>query len=204
MFFWSPRAMFSPARASAVFSTLSLSPVSELSFTFSEKFSKMRPSAATRSPASSSRISPGTSCATGSSVRWPPRNTLALGEAMAFRLARDFSALKYCTVPSAAFKRSTAKMTAVLSAWPDSMEMPAAAIRMTTRRSLNCSKNTAAADFFLPSCSWFGPCSRRRSSACAALRPCGEAERLCSACCGVWEKKGFVMRCPPDSMMGFE
>ena len=76
---------------------------------------------------------------------------------MAFRLSRDFSALKYCTVPKIAFRMSTAKMTRVLSRLPENMEMRAAAIRMATSRSLNCSAKTASTLFFLPSASWLGP-----------------------------------------------
>ena len=63
MFFWSPSATLPPASGSAVFSTPSLSPVSELSLTLSEKFSRMRPSATIISPASTSTISPGTTSA---------------------------------------------------------------------------------------------------------------------------------------------
>ncbi len=142
---------------SAVFSTPSLSPVRELSFTFREKFSRMRPSATTMSPASSSTMSPGTTSAEGISTRTPSRSTLALGADMAFRLSRDFSALKCCTVPSTALRISTAKMTMVLSTFSDTAEMRAAMTRITTSRSLNCSANTMATDFFLPSLSLLGP-----------------------------------------------
>ena len=76
---------------------------------------------------------------------------------MAFRLSRDFSALKYCTVPRMAFIMRTAKMTRVLSMLPENMEIRAAAIKMATSRSLNCSAKTANTLFFLPSASWLGP-----------------------------------------------
>ena len=142
IFFWSPKATFSPGMTSSVFSTPSDSPVKELSFTLREKFSITRPSATTRSPASRNTMSPGTTSLEGTSTFAPPRKTFAVGEDTALRLSRDFSALKYCTVPRIALRIRTAKMTMVLSPCPDSMEMMAATIRTTTNRSLNCSRNT--------------------------------------------------------------
>ena len=127
---------------SSVFSTPSDSPVKELSFTLREKFSITRPSATTRSPASRNTMSPGTTSLEGTSTFAPPRKTFAVGEDIALRLSRDFSALKYCTVPRIALRIRTAKMTMVLSPCPDSMEMMAATIRITTNRALNCSRNT--------------------------------------------------------------
>ena len=67
-------------------------------------------------------------------MRWPFRSTLALGALIAFRLSSDFSALQYCTVPSTAFRISTAKITSVLSMLPDAIEMRAATMRITTSR----------------------------------------------------------------------
>ena len=186
MFFWSPRATWPPVITSAVLSTPSLSPVREDSLTFREKFSRMRPSATTMSPASSSTMSPGTTSAEGISTRTPPRSTLAVGEDMAFRLSRDFSAFTYCTVPRMALRMSTAKMTMVLSTFSDTAEIRAAMIRMITSRSLNCSRNTWRVLFFLPSDSLLGPyCSARRRTS-ASDRPLREAfwaSRACWAVC---------------------
>ena len=53
----------------------------------------------------------------------------------------------------------------VLSTFPENMEMTAAAIRITTRRSQNCSANTASTLFFFPSINTFSPFSRRSVSA---------------------------------------
>ena len=131
--------------------------VADRAIEFLEKFSKMRPSATTMSPASSSTMSPGTTWAEGITVRMPSRSTLALGADMAFRLSRDFSALKCWTVPSTALRSSTAKMTTVLSPSPETRETRAATIRMTTSRSLNCSKNTCTPVFFFPSARAFLP-----------------------------------------------
>ena len=171
MFFWSPRATSAPGMASRLFSTASDSPVRELSFTFSDQLLRMRPSATIRSPASSSTMSPGTTWSPGTSTRWPLRSTLAEGALMAFRLSRDFSALKYCTVPSTALRISTAKMTSVLSRLPENMEMMAATMRMATSRSLNCSAKTASQLFFSPSASRLGPYCSSRWAACWSFRP---------------------------------
>ena len=142
---------------SSVLSTPSLSPVSELSFTLSEKFSSILPSATTISPASRRTISPGTTSTEGISIFEPPLITFAVGEDMALRLSRDFSAFIYCTVPKMAFSIRTAKITIVLSTLSDAAEIAAAIIRIMTRRSLNCSKKTWTILFFLPSESLLGP-----------------------------------------------
>ena len=185
MFFWSPSATLPPASGSAVFSTPSLSPVSELSLTLSEKFSRMRPSATIISPASTSTISPGTTSAEGTTSRAPPRTTLAEGEDMALRLCRDFSALQCWTVPSTAFRSSTAKMTIVLSALPDSMEITAAASRITTNRSLNWEKNTCRTDLPRSSARVLRPYRARRAAASAGERPARSLSISLSACAAV-------------------
>ena len=123
------------------------------------------------SPASSSTMSPGTTWAEGTTDRTPSRSTFALGEDMAFRLSRDFSALKCWTVPSTALRIRTAKMTTVLSTLSDTMEIRAAMMRITTSRSLNWSRNTWSPDFFLPSARAFLPCFWRRSAASLEVSP---------------------------------
>ena len=105
-------------------------------------------------------------------MRAPSRITLALGADMAFKLSRDFSALKCCTVPSTALRMSTAKMTMVLSASPVAREIRAAAMRIITIRSLNCSRNTWSTVFFLPSLRALGPYCSRRRAASVPERPC--------------------------------
>ena len=133
----SARGTFSALIFPVFFSTLIDSPVRELSFTSRECVSSRRPSAATMSPASRSRISPGTTSEDRISCLRPSRRTPAIGAERDFKLSKDFSAFWCSTVPRTAFKRSTAKMTAVLSTSPDIMEMTAAMIKMMTRRSLN-------------------------------------------------------------------
>ena len=78
--------------APVCFSTPRDSPVRELSLTVSPYTSSSRPSAATISPVSRSRISPGTTRADGMVMLRPSRSTLASGEERRFKLSRDFSA----------------------------------------------------------------------------------------------------------------
>ena len=118
-------------------------------------------------------------------MRVPPRMTLADGDDMALRLCSDFSALQCCTVPSTAFRISTAKITTVLSTLPESMEITAAAIRITTSRSLNCEKNTSTTDFLFPSARAFRPYFCRRSAASAPDRPLRVLPISPSACSAV-------------------
>ena len=117
--------------------------------------------------------------------RSPSRNTRAVGADIAFKLSRDFSALQCCTVPSTALRMSTAKMTMVLSALPESIEITAATTRMTTSRSLNCSKNTCHTGFFLSSRRVFGPFFSMRSWACWVVRPSSRLSMAWRTCCGV-------------------
>ena len=79
-------------------------------------------------------MSPTTTSLEGMTHVTPSRITLALGEERALRLSRDFSAFTYCTVPSTALSRMTAKMTMELSPWPDIREITAATIRIRTNR----------------------------------------------------------------------
>ena len=145
----------------------------------------MRPSATTMSPASSSTMSPGTIWAEGITSRSPSRSTRAVGADMAFKLSRDFSALQCWTVPSTALRISTAKMTMVLSTLPDSMEITAAAMRITTSRSLNCSRNTCHTGFFFSSRSALGPNRSSRSWACWEVRPSSLLSTAAKTCSGV-------------------
>ena len=142
------------------------SPVKELSLTCSEKFSKIRPSAVTMSPASSNIISPGTTSFESISIFLPSRKTLALGEDSDFNDSSDFSALMCCTVPKIAFRIKTAIITKVLSSSPVKAEITAAIIKIITIKSLNCSKKICNVVFFLPSIKAFLPYLVRLSLAC--------------------------------------
>ena len=104
-------------------------------------------------------------------VSAPLRRTLALGEDSDLSDSSDFSALTCCTVPKIAFKISTAMITSVLYKSPVKAEITAAMIKMMTIKSLNCSKKTWKAVFFLPSTKAFLPYLAKFSSACLVDKP---------------------------------
>ena len=82
-------------------------------------------------------MSPGTISLEGISTFLPFLYTLALGADKAFKLSKDCSALKCCTVPNIALRIITAKITKVLSKLPVIAEIIAAAIKINTNKSLN-------------------------------------------------------------------
>ena len=125
---------------SSFLSTFVDSPVSELSFTCNEKLSIILPSATIISPASSNKISPGTTFFESISCVRPFLITFGCGDDNAFKDSNDFSAFKYCTVPKIALRMITAKITIVLSTFPEIIEITAATINIITSKSLNCSK----------------------------------------------------------------
>ena len=171
MFTRSPRAGFSSSRSWSVFSTPSLSPVRALSFTFRLALSMIRPSAGTRSPASSSTMSPTVTSREGMLNSFPSRSTRALGADMAFSPSRDFSALTCWTVPKTAFIINTARITRVLSRLPVIMLINAATSSTITSISANWDRNTINTLFFFFSCSWFKPWACWWASTWAWLRP---------------------------------
>ena len=77
MFMRSPSAASSPTSASARFSTGTDSPVSADSSHLRLADWMRRASAGTKSPASSSSMSPGTTAEASITVSWPSRSTLA-------------------------------------------------------------------------------------------------------------------------------
>ena len=134
IFLRSPKAACSGI-ASMILSTLRLSPVRALSSIFKLIHSMIRPSAGTISPASKRTISPGTSSLAGSCRTDPSRSTEAFGADRFFRLFKECSACRVCTVPSMAFNAITTRITAALSASPSSPDIIAAIMRMITRKS---------------------------------------------------------------------
>ena len=114
----------------------------------------------------------------------PSLITFAAGADSCFKLSSDFSAFTCCMVPRTAFITRTAKITMVLSSFPENMDIIAAPIRITTIRSLNWSKKTWNGLFFLPSLSIFSPASRRIFSACSVLSPCSDVWQAFNASSG--------------------
>ena len=173
MFFRSPSGT-SPSISWMSFSTGRLSPVRALSAHFRLALSSRRPSAQTESPASSTTTSPGTTSRPGTWSTWPSRTTLAVGADICFKLSREAAAFTVWTVPSMAFMVITARMTTVLSTSPKTAETMAARIRMTTRKSANCSRKMRSTLFFLPPCNSLEPYCFSRPAASAAVRPSSE------------------------------
>ena len=92
MFSRSPSGISSRSKTPDCFVTASDSPVSADSMHFSEEASSRRPSAATRSPASSVKMSPATTSEARIEVICPSRRTLACGAVIFLSAAIDFSA----------------------------------------------------------------------------------------------------------------
>ena len=139
-FVWSPSAAPS-GTSSNDFSTERLSPVSALSSTFRLAQEMRAPSAGIQSPASMTTSSPTVTSRDGINIRLPSRMTLASGADSCFKLFKDCSAFIVCTVPRIAFIVITTKITIALSASPKNPDTTAAIIKITTRKSLNCSRN---------------------------------------------------------------
>ena len=81
-----------------------LSPVSGASSHFSPSEVRMRQSAGTRSPSSSSTMSPGTSSAAGMTRTLPPRTALAVAVESFLSFKMALSARYCCTTPTAALR----------------------------------------------------------------------------------------------------
>ena len=152
----SPRGTSSEI-AEMLFSTARLSPVSALSLILRLAFSISLPSAGTISPASSRMTSPTTSSLAGIMIAAPSRSTFASGPESFFKLCSDCSAFTVCTVPRMALMVMTMTMTAALSVSPRMPDMIADAMRISTRKSLYCSRKICGMLFFFPSASSFQP-----------------------------------------------
>ena len=101
----------SAATASLDFSAGTDSPVRIDSSIRTPRACSKRASAGTRSPASRSKISPGTSSSTAKTTRSPSRNTRAVGDNIERKADNDCSALPSCTKPIIALIITTARMT---------------------------------------------------------------------------------------------
>ena len=70
----------------------------------------------------------------------PSRNTFASGPESFFKLCNDCSAFTVCIVPKIALTVITVTITAALSTSPSIPDMTADAIKISTKKSLYCSK----------------------------------------------------------------
>ena len=132
----------------------------------------MRPSAGTRSPASSTTMSPGTSCSAGSSVTCPSRRTLDLTINIFCRAATLASALPSWFSPSTALKivRATSSR-AVPHCWIITpLTIPATSRTICIGSWYWCRKARQPGSF-CSAVNAFGPYFFRRLSASARLSP---------------------------------
>ena len=132
------------------FSTASLSPVNRLSSTFRLRLSISLKSAGTRFPASNNTISPTTSSRASTSWIKPSRFTKAFGLVSSCRASIACSALYSCMTPISAFTITTATIIATSKYSFINRDNTAAANRINTIGSNNCSMNNCTiVGFFL-------------------------------------------------------
>ena len=161
----------SAGAAAVVFATGLDSPVSADSSTSSEWATTMRPSAGTRSPASTSTTSPGTSPGAATSVATPSRRTRAVATSICRRAARLRSARCSWTKPSTALTSSTMAMTTVSLRSPTSPASTAAPTSTMIRRLRNWSTNTCQGERRAASASSFGPLAANRAATARSSSP---------------------------------
>ena len=136
----------SPARASVVLATGVDSPVRVDSSTSMPGPPRIRPSAGTRSPASSSTTSPGTRSTASTSTTRPWRRTRARATSIAFSAARLRSARTSWRKPSRALMTRTTPMTTMSLTSPTSPASTAAPMSTTISRLRNWSNRIAQRD----------------------------------------------------------
>ena len=181
----SPSTVPSGSTASACLSTGTDSPVMADSSAFRLALSRMRASAGTRSPASSTMMSPGTRKAVSSRTCSPPRTTLARGADIFCSASRAFSALSSWEMEMQAFTPTmTRMMTASTQSSPpeDARDRAAAASSTRIMGSRIWSRNRAQRGFFGAPASWLGPYLSSRAWASWGERP----ERPDSSPARVW------------------
>ena len=173
MFTRSPKTISLPSEFKTLsdLSTLSLSPVRELSLTSKPAASITLPSADATAPASKISMSPFTTSRAGISQTFPSLITFAWGADIFFSAARDFSALKCSTVPIILFITITRRITAALSPLPVSIETAEHTSRIITSKSSNWEKKTSNTFFFFSSLISFGPFFKSLSLAFSCVRP---------------------------------
>ena len=185
MFTRSPRALAScAARVPVCLATVTDSPVSADSSTWSCAISIRRRSAGIWLPASSSTMSPGTSALAGTTCTSPLRSTVACAAASWRSAAMAWSARQACIKPMSALSTTITRMTTVSVASPTSPETTAAPSSTSTMKSLNCSINSASSPRRAWSCSSLAPCCAARRVASSACRPVsGSTPWACASSC---------------------
>ena len=161
----------SAATAAVDFSATTDSPVSSASSMRSARAVSRRRSAGTRSPASISTTSPGTSASTGSTCRVPPRSTRAWGDSMSRSASMAASALPSCITPTMALVSTTARITPASTQWPSAPATAAPASRKMISALANCAPRRCASVRRGGAGRALGPWRCSRWAASAGVRP---------------------------------
>ena len=178
--------------ASAILVTAIDSPVSAASSILSDALSRIRQSAGTQSPASSTIISPTTRSLEATRTSLPSRITLLCAAVISCKAASASSALSSCTTPKNELSSTTNKIIATSAKSPSPLYIPieseiiAATISIITIGSAICSKKRFTTDSFGASSSLFGPCSLSNCAARCEDSPSLSLECSCvTTSCGV-------------------
>ena len=171
---WSPTSVSSASTAPDSLDTGTDSPVMADSSTFRLAQCKMRPSAGTKSPASSRMMSPGTSWAVSRRRVWPSRTTLARGADICSKASRALWALFSWVMEITAFTTTMRRMiTASIqsSPWVEMRERAAAKRSTTIMGSLSWRRKRRMRGVGFGFSSWLGPYCWRRWAAWVEVRP---------------------------------
>ena len=126
----SPSAASGSVSGSLSLATGALSPVNALSATSREALVAMRPSAGTRSPASTITMSPGTSASAEISMTDPCRRTRADGVCNEDRAATLSRALSSCRAPMLTLRVTRKATSTAVSVWPIRKDTAATTVSM--------------------------------------------------------------------------
>ena len=160
------------------------SPVSADSSTSTPAARVSRPSAGTRSPASSSTTSPGTRSAASTTTTSPERRTRAVATSISRSASRLFSARRSWRKPMPAFRKSTTAMTTVSLRSPTIPARTAATTSTMIKTLRNWSRKRRIAGRGRRSVSSLCPHRLRRSSISSTARPReGSTSRPSATCC---------------------
>lgn len=117
MLAWSPSGTSSASSAAASFETGALSPVRAASWVSNVATRRSRPSAGTRSPASTLTMSPGTSSVAATWAERPSRSTFACGTCIFARASTLARACSSCLPPRTVFSTTRALTMMPTGTW---------------------------------------------------------------------------------------
>ena len=163
------------------FSTGLLSPLNADSFAFRFTDFKIRASAGALSPSRRTIMSPGTNSEESISCSFPCLITVAFATAIFCRASIAFSALNSCWNPRKAFRIIIAIITVPSISSPIAKDIPAAAIRIQTRKLENWPRKIFIALNFFFFKILFSPYSRSLFFASSLPRPFSESEQSLSS-----------------------